>query len=231
IVVGRSEVWVIEKIKELETNTQYHFVSTDKARVLHDSEVSIEIARIAETIASLRKGNSTARTRSLSTWQVPRIERGLAPGLYKQCARIWAPIGAHLQRPTRMREGWDYGSRSAGMGPAEWGNWHRVDCSIEIVRSQITAFCEIDHGIGKSGSGENRSRDLPSLHQVIGAAAVEHGLYRELPHIVRIEGVTNIVICRSVAAAQIKGILRVDRTACSEFGEAAVGDFIQRVAV
>ena len=77
-----------------------------------------------------------------------------------------------------MREGWDYGSRSAGMGPAEWGNWHRVDCSIEILRSQVIAFCEIDHRVGKSGSGENRSRDLPSLHQGIRAAAVEH---RSLP--------------------------------------------------
>jgi hypothetical protein len=51
---------VIEKIKELDTNTQYHFVSTDKARVLHDREVGIEIARIAETVASLSEGNGTA---------------------------------------------------------------------------------------------------------------------------------------------------------------------------
>ena len=115
-----------------------------------------------------------------------------------------------------MREWWDYGSRSAGTGPAEWGNWHRVDCSIEIVLSQVTGFCEIDHRVGKSGSGENRSRNLPSPHQVIGAAAVEHGLYRELPHIVRIQGVTNIVICRSVAASQIKGVLGEDGTACRE---------------
>ena len=42
-------------------------------------------------------------------------------------------------------------------------------------------------------------------HQEIGAAAVEHGFYRELPHIVRIQGVTNIVICRSVAAPQMRG--------------------------
>ena len=117
-----------------------------------------------------------------------------------------------------MREGWDYGSRSAGMGPAEWGNWHRVDCSIEIIPSQVTAFCEIDHGVGKSGSGENRSRDLPSPHEVIGASAVKHGLYRELPHIVRIQGVTNIVICRSVAAPQIKGVLGEFGTARSELG-------------
>ena len=130
-----------------------------------------------------------------------------------------------------MREGWDYGSRSAGMGPAEWGNWHRVDCSIEILRSQVTGFCEIDHGIGKSGSGENRSRDLPSLNKGIGAVAVEHGLYRELPHIVRIPGVTNIVVCRSVAASQIKGVLGEDGTACREFVLAAVGNFIQSMAV
>jgi len=63
-----------------------------------------------------------------------------------------------------MREGWDYSSRSTGMGPAEWSNWHRVDCSIEIVPSQVAGFCEINHLVGKSGSGENRSRDLPSLH-------------------------------------------------------------------
>ena len=130
-----------------------------------------------------------------------------------------------------MREGCDYGSRSAGMRPAEWGNWHRVDCSIEILPIQTAAFCEIDHRIGKSGSGENRSRDLPSLYQVIGAAAVEHGLYRELPHVVRIQGVTNIVICRSVAASQIKGVLGEDGTACREFGLAAVGNFIQSMAV
>ena len=117
-----------------------------------------------------------------------------------------------------MREGWDYGSRSAGMGTAEWGDWNRVDCSIEIVPSQVTGFCEIDHRVRKSGSGENRSRDLPSLHQIIGAAAVEHGLYRELPYIVRIQGVPNIVICRSVAASQMKGVLWELGTACSEFG-------------
>src|SRR5580692_2167945 len=99
-----------------------------------------------------------------------------------------------------MREGWDHGSRSAGMGPAEWSNWHSVDRSIEIAWSQVAGFCEIDHRVGKSGSGENRSRNLPSLHQVIRTAAMEHGLHRELPHIVRIQGVTNIVICRSVAA-------------------------------
>ena len=72
-----------------------------------------------------------------------------------------------------MREWWLYGSRSAGMRPAEWLDRHGVDCSIEIIGSQVTAFCEIDHGVGKSGSGENRSRDLPSLQQVIEAAAVE----------------------------------------------------------
>ena len=38
-----------------------------------------------------------------------------------------------------MREGWDNGSRSAGMRPAEWGDWHRVDCSIEILLSEVTA--------------------------------------------------------------------------------------------
>src|SRR5208337_2345797 len=122
-----------------------------------------------------------------------------------------------------MREGWDYGSRSAGMGTAEWGDWNRVDCSIEIVPSQVTGFCEIDHRVRKSGSGENRSRDLPSLHEEIGAAAVEHGFDRELPHIVRIEGVTNVVICRSVAAPQMRRVLRVFGTACSEFVKAAVG--------
>ena len=130
-----------------------------------------------------------------------------------------------------MREGCDYGSRSAGMRPAEWSNWHGVDCSIEIVLSQVTAFCEIDHGVGKSGSGEDRSRDLPSLHQGIGAVAVEHGLYRELPHIVRIQGVTNIVICRSVAAPQMKRILRELGTARRERGLPAVGNFIQSMAV
>jgi hypothetical protein len=130
-----------------------------------------------------------------------------------------------------MREWWDYGSRSAGMGPAKWSNWHRVDCSIEIIPSQVTGFCEIDHRVGKSGSGENRSRGLPSLHQVIGAVAVEHGLYRELPHIVRIQGVTNIVICRPVAAPQIKGVLGEVGTACSELGLPAVGYFIQSMAV
>ena len=130
-----------------------------------------------------------------------------------------------------MREGWDDGSRFAGMGPAEWSNWHRVDCSIEIVPSQFTGVREIDHRVGKSGSGENRSRDLPSAYQVIGAAAVDHGFYRELPHIVRIQRVTNIVICGSIAAPQMKGVLRKVRTACSEFGLAAVGNFIQSVAV
>jgi len=55
VVVGRAEIWVIEKIKELQTETQHHFVSTDDARVLHDCEVGIEIARIAETVASLCK--------------------------------------------------------------------------------------------------------------------------------------------------------------------------------
>jgi hypothetical protein len=63
-----------------------------------------------------------------------------------------------------MREWLDYGSRSAGIGPSEWSNWRRVDCSIEIVPSQATGFREIDHRVGKSGSGENRSRDLPSPH-------------------------------------------------------------------
>ena len=130
-----------------------------------------------------------------------------------------------------MREWWDYGSRSAGRGRAEWGNWHSVDCSIEIVPSQVTRLCEIDRRVGKSSSGENRPRDLPSSYQVIGAAAVEHGLYRELPHIVCIQGVTNIVICRSVAASQIKGVLGVDGTACREFGEAAVRNFIQSMAI
>ena len=130
-----------------------------------------------------------------------------------------------------MRKGWDYGSRSAGMRPAECGNWHSVDGSIEILWSEVTRFCEIDHRVGKSGSGENRSRDLPSLHQGIGTAAVEHGLHRELPHIVRIQGVPNIVICRSVATSQMKGVLRVDRTACSKFGQAAIGNFIQSMAV
>src|ERR1700733_4965933 len=130
-----------------------------------------------------------------------------------------------------MREGWGDGSRLAGMGPAEWSNWHRVDCSIEIVPSQFTGVREIDHRVGKSGSGENRSRDLPSLHEVIGAAAVEHGLHRQLPHIVRIQGVANIVICRSVAASQMKGVLGEDGTACRELGLAAVGNFIQSMAV
>ena len=51
---------MIEKIKELDTNTQHHFVPTDKARFLHDSEVSIEIARIAETVAALSEGNGGA---------------------------------------------------------------------------------------------------------------------------------------------------------------------------
>jgi len=51
-----------------------------------------------------------------------------------------------------MREGCDYGSRSAGMRPAEWLDRHGVDCSIEVFPSQVTAFCEIDHGVGKSGS-------------------------------------------------------------------------------
>src|SRR5579884_2432720 len=124
-----------------------------------------------------------------------------------------------------MREGWHYGSCSARMGPAEWGDWHGVDCSIEIVRvSQVIGFCEINHRVGKSGSSENRSRDLPSPQQVIGAAAVEHGLHRKLPHIIRIQGVTNVVICRSIAAPQIKRVLGEDGTACREFGLASVGN-------
>ncbi len=130
-----------------------------------------------------------------------------------------------------MREGCDYGSRSAGMPPAEWLDRHGVDCSIEIIPSQVTAFCEIDYGVGKSGSGENRSRDLPSLHQVIGAAAVERGLHRKLPHVVRIQGVTNVVICRSVAASQIKGVLWEFGTARREWGLPAVGNFIESMAV
>ena len=64
VVVGRAEIWVIEKIKELDANTHHHFV-LDKARFLHDIEVSIEIVRIAEAVASLSKGNGRARTRSL----------------------------------------------------------------------------------------------------------------------------------------------------------------------
>src|SRR5579862_4240685 len=117
------------------------------------------------------------------------------------------------------------------MGAVEWGNWHRVDSSKEIVPSQVAGFCEIDHRVGKSGSSENRSRDLPSLHQVIVAPSVEYGLHRKLPHVVRIQGVTNIVICRPVAASQIKGVLGEDGTACREYGLAAVRDFIQSMAI
>jgi hypothetical protein len=109
---------MIEKIKELDTNTQHHFVSADEARFLHDSEVRIEMVRIAKTVASLRKGNGRARTRSLWTWHIPRIERSLAARLYKQCAWIRRPTLEHLRRPTRVGEWWDYGSRPAGMGPA-----------------------------------------------------------------------------------------------------------------
>src|SRR5271154_2813157 len=44
-IIGRAEIRVIEKIKELKTETQHYFVATDDARVLHDREVGIEIAR------------------------------------------------------------------------------------------------------------------------------------------------------------------------------------------
>src|ERR1700741_2086633 len=59
VVVGRAEIRMIEKIEELGTNAKHHLV-TDEACFLHDGKVSIEIARIAKTVASLRNGNGRA---------------------------------------------------------------------------------------------------------------------------------------------------------------------------
>src|ERR1022692_1986826 len=78
------------------------------------------------------------------------------------------------------------------------------------------------------GAGKDRSRDLPAFHQEVWAVAAEQGFERDLPHVVDIEGVANIVLRGSIGPAQIVRVLWIqDVTAKVEVVVSAVGDFIE----
>ena len=102
-----------------------------------------------------------------------------------------------------MRKWWDHRSRSAGMGPAEWGNWHGVDCSIEILPCQGTGFCVIDDRVGKSGSGENRPSGDRSLHS-LGRSPRKTGFRINLPaRIPSTEAVPAVIMAASPATVWV----------------------------
>src|SRR6516164_2663174 len=61
--------------------------------------------------------------------------------------------------------------------------------------------------------------------------AVKHGLYRNFPHIICIKRVAHVVVCVSIAPANVMGILGKNRTAETELVHTAIRNFVQRVPV
>ena len=57
VVIGPTKIRMIEEVEELETDPQHSIFPARDLGVFHDAEIGIEIARIAEAVASLSKGN------------------------------------------------------------------------------------------------------------------------------------------------------------------------------
>src|SRR5207245_10983053 len=125
-------------------------------------------------------------------------------------------IGQDLWRLARVRSQRKSRAFAARRPWTERADRHGIDRPEIVVRRKLARFLGVGHRIGKSGAGEDRSRDLPSLQQRIRPVPSQRGLYRDLPDVVRVEGVAHIVLRRSIAATKIVRVLRAQWNAGRE---------------
>src|ERR1700722_4122408 len=228
-VIRSAKVRMVEEIKELETDSQNGILPTRDLGILHDAKIGIEIARIAEPIAPLCKRNHRPVAARARRAQSSGIETGFATLLHEKRSGIGIPIH-YLRRQARVRRqrnGRTFSTRRAGRKRVDR---HSIDRSEIVLLSKSTGLGEVKYGVRETGSGKDRSRHLPSLHQIIRAMPAESRLHWKIPHIVRIDGMTYIVLRRSVAATQIVRVLGIQRAAECEGKQATVRHFIEGVA-
>src|SRR5207302_721216 len=71
-------------------------------RPLHDGEISVEVSRSAEAVASLGEGHSASAARPSWARQVSSVKSGFASRLYEVCAQIRTSILVELRWLARL---------------------------------------------------------------------------------------------------------------------------------
>src|SRR5712692_1625825 len=93
-----------------------------------------------------------------------------------------------------------------------------------VLLLKLLRFGEVDSRCRLARAEKGRSRNLPALQHRIRAVAAQCCFQREFPNVVRIEGMAEIILCRSVSAAQVVRVLRTQRVgAASKAKIPAVG--------
>jgi predicted Kef-type K+ transport protein len=78
--------------------------------------------------------------------------------------------------------------------------------------------------------GKEGTRNLPSIHQRTGTVTAQGCLKWKFPNVICIDGVTHIVVGRTISVAQVVWVLGA-LSIQSKAGKTAVGQLIECVAV
>jgi hypothetical protein len=63
-IIRQTEIRMVEEIEELETDPEHAVLLAGELRILHDAEVSIEVAWPTKAVPSLGKSDSSAAARA-----------------------------------------------------------------------------------------------------------------------------------------------------------------------
>src|ERR1041385_5832283 len=132
-----------------------------KMRVLHDGEISIEIARPAKAISTLGKSHWRSSTRIGSVGESSLIESSFAACLHKACVRIRRTITKNLRRLARMHGVDKTSTASTVRIGTEWPRRNGINWTKIILRLKNACLVGVENRIRKATMKKDRPRYLP----------------------------------------------------------------------